>query len=102
LPIHELMVKNHVTVFFQGHDHLFAKQELDGVIYQEVPTPADNTYTAFNQDAYKSGEILPNAGFLKVTVAAQQVKVDYIRSFLPSDETSQNKNNTMSYSYTIL
>ncbi|MEI6690985.1 MAG: metallophosphoesterase [bacterium] len=31
LPIHQLMVKNKVTIFFQGHDHLFAKQELDGV-----------------------------------------------------------------------
>jgi hypothetical protein len=27
------------------------------VIYQEVPTPADPTYTAFNVDAYKSGNI---------------------------------------------
>jgi hypothetical protein len=49
LPIHQLMVKNGVTIFFQGHDHLFARQELDGVIYQETPNPADNTYLAFNR-----------------------------------------------------
>src|SRR5690606_4494487 len=78
LPIHELMAKYDVTIFFQGHDHLFAKQELDGVIYQAVPNPADNTYTAFNSDAYKSGTILPNSGFLNVTVSSNQVKVDYI------------------------
>ena len=80
LPIHQLMAKNNVTIFFQGHDHLFAKQELDGIIYQEVPCPADNTYTAFNKDAYKSGDIFPNAGFLDVTVSPDQVKVDYIKS----------------------
>lgn len=94
LPIHQLMVKNGVTIFFQGHDHLFAKQELDGIIYQEVPNPADDTYTAFNRDAYKSGDILPNSGFLNVTVSADQVKVDYIKS-------GQNNNGQSIYSYTV-
>ncbi len=94
MPIHQLMVKNGVTIFFQGHDHLFAKQELDGVIYQEVPNPADDTYTAFNQDAYKSGTTLPNSGFLDVAVSADQVKVDYIKS-------GQNNNGQSIYSYTV-
>ena len=95
------MVKNGVTIFFQGHDHLFAKQELDGVIYQEVPNPADNTYTAFNKDAYTSGDTMPNSGFLNVTVSPEQVKVDYIRSFLPGDESGTNKNGAVGYSYTV-
>ncbi len=34
------MVKTGVTIFFQGHEHLLARQEKDGVIYQEVPNPA--------------------------------------------------------------
>lgn len=82
LPIHPLMVKNKVTIFFQGHDHLFARQELDGIIYQSVPNPADDTYTAFNKDAYTSGVILPNSGFLCVTVSSKDVHVDYVRSYL--------------------
>lgn len=94
MPIHQLMVKNGVTIFFQGHDHLFAKQELDGVIYQEVPNPADDTYTAFNQDAYKTGITLPNSGFLDVAVSADQVKVDYIKS-------GQNNNGQSIFSYTV-
>ncbi len=94
LPIHQLMAKNGVTIFFQGHDHLFAKQELDGVIYQEVPNPADNTYTAFNQEAYKSGDILPNSGFLNVAVSDDQVKVDYIAS-------GQSKNGQSIFSYIV-
>ncbi|MCU0644285.1 MAG: metallophosphoesterase family protein, partial [bacterium] len=40
-PIHQLMVDNGVTIFFQGHDHLFAKEELDGIVYQECPMPSD-------------------------------------------------------------
>ena len=39
-PIHQLLVKNHVSVVFHGHDHLYAKQNLDGIVYQEVPQPA--------------------------------------------------------------
>jgi hypothetical protein len=101
LPIHKLFVKTGVTVFFHGHDHLFAHQTLDGVVYQEVPNPADNTYTAFNKDSYKSGDVLPNSGFLNVTVSSDNVKVDYIRSFLPKDETTQIKNGATAFSYTI-
>jgi hypothetical protein len=101
MPIHQLMVQNKVTIFFQGHDHLFAKQELDGVIYQSVPNPADNTYTAFNADAYQSGDTLPNSGFLKIIVSPSDVKVDYIRSFLSKDETGSNKNGVSAYSYKV-
>jgi hypothetical protein len=101
MPIHQLMVKYKVSIFFQGHDHLFAQQELDGVIYQEVPNPADPTYTAFNSDAYKSGKILANSGFLNVTVSSDRIRVDYIRSYLPKDETSTQKNGVAAYSYTV-
>jgi len=94
MPIHQLMAKNGVTIFFQGHDHLFAKQELDGVIYQEVPNPADDLYTAFNKDAYKTGNILPNSGFLSVNVSADRVKVDYIKS-------GQSNNGQSIFSYEV-
>ena len=100
-PIHDLMARNHVTVFFQAHDHLFARQQLDGVTYQSVPIPADFTYTAFNADAYKTGDVLPNAGYLRVTVSASGVKVEYVREFLPKDETDTQKSGTVAFSYTI-
>jgi hypothetical protein len=100
LPIHQLMVKTGVTVFFQGHDHLFARQEKDGVIYQEVPNPADATYQAFNREAYRSGDILPDSGHLRVTVAPDAVKVDYVRAWLPADETGDSRNGAVAFSYT--
>jgi hypothetical protein len=98
MPIHQLMVKNGVTIFFQGHDHLFAYQKKDGIVYQSVPNPADPKYQAFNSDAY-TGDILPNSGHLLITVAPDQVKVDYIRSFLPKDESNGQKNGEVAYSY---
>ena len=101
MPIHQLMVKNGVTIFFQGHDHLFARQELDGVIYQEVPNPADDTYQAHNREAYRSGDIIANSGHLLVTVSQENVRVDYVRSFLPEDQADGQKNGQIAFSYTI-
>lgn len=101
LPIHQLMTKHGVTIFFQGHDHLFAHQELDGIVYQEVPMPADQGYVAYNDDRYLSGVKLPNAGHLRVTVSPEQVKVDYVRCYLPNDETDQRKTGEIAYSYIV-
>jgi len=115
LPIHQLMVKHHVTIFFQGHDHLYSREMLDGIVYQSVPNPADNTYTPFNCSSYDPdsitfpgasynpdyGVIFPNSGYLKVTVSSDQVRVDYIRSFLPKDEVDGHFNGEPAYSYKL-
>ena len=92
--IQQLMADNHVTIFFQGHDHLFAKQELDGVIYQTMPSPADPNYAPANADAFKSGDKLPASGHVRVSVSPNQVKVDYVRSYL-------EKPDEIAYSYTV-
>ncbi len=101
LPIHQLMVKTGVTIFFQGHDHVYARQELDGVVYQSCPNPADPTYSAFNRDAYRSGDVLPNSGYLRVTVSPDSVHVEYVRSFLPADEKGTDKTGGVAHSYTV-
>lgn len=91
IPIHQLFVATGVTIFFQGHDHLFAHQQLDGVTYQELPNPADDTYTAFNEDAYRTGETFPNSGYVRVTVTPDAVLVEYVRVFLPADEREPDR-----------
>ncbi len=100
-PIHALFRETGVTIFFQGHDHLYARQELDGVVYQEVPNPADPTFTAFNRDAYRSGDIFPNSGHLRVTVSPESVRVEYVRSLRPGDEKDGLTNASTVHSYTI-
>jgi len=100
-PIHQLFVRYGVTIFFQGHDHLFAHQLKDGVVYQETPNPADPTYTAFNRDAYRSGDVLPNSGHLRVTVSPANVRVEYIRSYLPADATAAHPDGELAFSYTV-
>ncbi|MBY0263098.1 MAG: metallophosphoesterase, partial [Phycisphaerales bacterium] len=100
-PIHDLMRDTGVTIFFQGHDHLYARQELDGVVYQTCPNPADPTFTAFNAQAYKSGDIFPNSGHLRVTVTPESAKVEYVRSFCPQDEGEGKANGSIAHSYVV-
>jgi hypothetical protein len=92
--IHQLMVDNHVTIFFQGHDHLFAHQQLDGVVYQTLPEPANPFYTTENEAAYHSGDVLPNSGHVRVTVSPGGVTVDYVRSYLERPDE-------LAFSYTV-
>ena len=101
LPVHQLMAKHGVTIFFQGHDHLYALQQRDGVVYQEVPMPADQGYFAYNEDRYQSGLKLPNSGHLRVTVSPEQVKADYVRCYLPQDETAQQQTGDIAHSYVV-
>ncbi|MCX6305827.1 MAG: T9SS type A sorting domain-containing protein [Bacteroidetes bacterium] len=103
-PIHQLFVDNGVNIFFQGHDHLFAHEVQDGVVYQEVPMPSDSTYKIgmlANADAYVS-DTLDGSGHVKVTVSESCVKVDYIRAYLPADTISGiHHNREVAFSYTI-
>jgi phosphodiesterase/alkaline phosphatase D-like protein len=101
MPIHQLMVKTGVTIFFQGHDHLFARQKLDGIIYQSCPNPADSTYQAFNRDAYLSGDVLANSGHLRVAVSPAKVRVEYVRSYLPKDATIAHPDGEVAFAYEI-
>ncbi len=104
IPVHQLMVKNHVNIFFHGHDHFYARQEKDGVIYQLVPQPGysgDKSTEKAAEFGYFTGIILPSSGYLKVTVNDTTATVDYIKSYLPAMETDQKKNGMIEYSYSI-
>ena len=101
LPIHQLMAANGVTIFFQGHDHVFARQQADGVVYQTLPEPADPNYALHNKEAYLSGDVLPNSGYVRVTVGPEKVRVEYVRSWLPKDATAEHPDGEIAFSYEI-
>jgi len=103
LPIHQLMVQNGVDIFFQGHDHLYAKESLDGLVYQEVPMPSDSTYQIgmlANANAY-TDLTLDGAGHIRVTVESSCVTVDYVGAYLPQDTFGVHKNREIRYSYKV-
>ncbi|HMZ17270.1 MAG TPA: metallophosphoesterase, partial [Blastocatellia bacterium] len=101
LPIHQLLVKHKVSAVFHGHDHLFAKEDLDGIVYQEVPQPGHPRYDSprnATEYGYTNGEIQGSAGHLRIAVTKDKAQVDYVRSYLPKDNRA---NATVGYSYTL-
>jgi len=78
-PIHQLLLDYKVGFVFKGHDHLYVKQELDGVIYQTVPQPSHpGDKINVNQYGYISGKGVGGSGFLKVSTSGNTAQVDFI------------------------
>lgn len=103
-PIKDLLTENRVTIFFHGHDHFFARQEKDCLIYQLTPQPSLPNFVGPNQAddyGYFAGQILPNTGHLRVSVGPEGVTTQYVRAYLASQETPQRKNRDVSATYFI-
>ena len=99
-PIHDLLVEHHVNMVIHGHDHFFAKQTLDKVCYQLVPQPGGNRYNTNNSTSdygYKDGIILNAPGYLRVSVNADGVFVEYLVTSIDK----QHKNKEVLYAYKI-
>jgi predicted phosphodiesterase len=104
MPIHQLLLQHRVAVVFHGHDHLYAKQDLDGIVYQEVPqpaTPAGGKSRIAEEYGYAQGVILGSAGHLRVSVGPSRATVDYVRAFLADDDRSDRRNGTVADSYAL-
>jgi len=106
-PIHQLLAENKVTAWFHGHDHLFAREQLDGVIYQEVPQPSLARYdtadpgSGYGYQGAIGVDLFPSSGHLRVTVGATEVRVEYVRSVAAADETPTRKNGSIVTSYVV-
>jgi len=100
MPIHQLLVANKVNIVFHGHDHFFAKQEKDGIIYQLVPQPGSNRYgnvRTAEEYGYRTGTIFNTPGYLKIDVSHNKAIINYIQS----SGDLKHKNKDIIYSYII-
>jgi len=87
-PVHQMLLDNRVDIVFHGHDHFFARQEVDGLTYQLCPKPTEKRYAAYStatQKGYLEGDFLPGAGHLEVEVGPAGLRVDYVKSWLPEE-----------------
>ncbi|MFO0892671.1 MAG: metallophosphoesterase [Isosphaeraceae bacterium] len=104
-PIHALLVRHGVSVVFHGHDHLFVKQQLDGIVYQEVPqpgTPGENAARNAAEYGYKTGIVLGSPGHVRVRVAPAKATVEYVSCSPEADDQRPGpRNRTVSNSYSI-
>ncbi len=94
-PVHRLLVRNHVAVLFRAHDNFYARQELDGIDYQMIPQPSfagDDRIRDLETYGYRQGIFIGNSGHVRVTVTPDHVKIEYVRTRLPGEETVQHRN----------
>ncbi len=106
VPIHQLLIDNHVDIMFHGHDHFYAKQDTDGIVYQMAPQPAQVRWDSIPGQAanygYVSGTLIGSRGYIRVTVDDTSATVAYVRTFMPSETTSTRHNGDIAHSYTIV
>ncbi|MCC6488828.1 MAG: metallophosphoesterase [Candidatus Hydrogenedentes bacterium] len=104
-PIHDLLKRNGVAVVFHGHDHFFARQELDGIVYQLVPQPSHpggRDLTSFaNKYGYISGDFLSSPGYLRVAIDASTAKITYAHLAGTQGESSAVKPPEAVYEYEV-
>lgn len=104
LPIHRLLVRHGVNAVFHGHDHLYARQERDGVVYQAVPQPGHpgQGLPRFAAEyGYREGAILGGAGHLRVTVATDKATVDFIPTRHGNDGKVPGGGDRTAHSYAL-
>ena len=83
MPIHQLLVKHHVTAVFRAHDNFYARQELDGIPYIMIPQPSfagNDRIRDLENYGYKQGIFRGNSGHVRVNVSRGKVIVDYVKS----------------------
>ena len=86
------MIDNHVSAFFHGHDHQYAYEVRDGIVYQSMPRPSIGLdFNYYSESDPYTERVIGNSGHLRVTVTPNQTTVEYVRS----NQTG------VSHSYTI-
>lgn len=80
MPIHDLLRKYGVEAVFKGHDHLYAKQVLDGIVYQTVPQPSHpgDKLGSVSDYGYRTGDLVGGSGFLRLTISADSTLVQFV------------------------
>ena len=82
-------------------------EELDGVVYQEVPQPSlarHDTVGPAAEYGYLGTpgvNVFPSSGHLRVSVAPDQLRVEYVRSVPARDETASLRNGSIAHAYTV-
>lgn len=80
-PIHELLRRRKGVIVFHGHDHFYAREERDGVVYQLVPQPGHRRGGALSASTYgyREGHIVGGSGVLAVRLDDSGARVQYLR-----------------------
>jgi hypothetical protein len=87
------LIENGVSAVFHGHDHQYAYEKRDGIVYQSMPAAgfSGNGFNIYSTSNPLTIAVKPSPGHLRVTVSSTGTTVDYIGT----------SSGTVNYSYTI-
>ena len=69
--------------------------------YRRLYFPSNPNYAFNNKDAYKSGDIFPGSGRVRVSISPEKVLVEYVRSYLSRDATREHPDGEIAFKYEI-
>jgi hypothetical protein len=80
--IHQILIDSKASAVFHGHDHQYAYELRDGIVYQEIPSGGftGNGFNGYTTGVGYTVKALPSSGHLRVTVTPEEATVNYIRS----------------------
>ena len=64
------------------------------------PERADPLYALNSSDAYLTGDKVPSTGYTRVTDSPSGVKVEYVRTWLPADQSATQVSGSVAFRYT--
>lgn len=79
-PIHQILVDNQVSAFIHGHDHQYAYEKRDGVVYLSMPAAGfdGNGFGIYSTNSGYTIQALPSPGHVRVTVTPNLATMAYI------------------------
>jgi flagellar hook assembly protein FlgD len=88
-PIHDVLLRYETQIVTKGHDHFWARQNLDGITYLTLPKPNDTGQHTGNLWGWRWSANYPeevtlfesNSGFVNMIVHPSEVTIEYIQSF---------------------
>ena len=95
-----LLRTNGVQVVFHGHDHFFAKQDRDGMVYQLVPQPGGTKYRTQNfipEYGYRDGVMFAAPGYMRVKISSAKARIEFVQTGNGNDK----QNGKILYTYEI-
>ena len=101
-PIHSLLKAHGVSAVIHGHDHLFATETLDGIVYQAVPQPGHPRANARSAGDYGyTGQIREGSGHLRLTLGPRQASVEFVRVAVPGVTATSGTNAEVAHRYLL-
>jgi hypothetical protein len=91
--VHQMMIDYGVSAFFHGHDHEYAYEVRDGIVYQSLPAASfTGSFGIYRESDPYTERVISGSGYLRVEVEPSETTVEFVSS-------ASNKN--VLHTYTI-